>query len=86
MPGSGRGRVPGSARRRTPVRLRFDPTLCDGVGYCADILPERIRRDDWGYPIIDPSPISDPTELGHARRAVAMCPRVALLLDLGGDR
>jgi ferredoxin len=68
------------------VKLRFDPTLCDGVGYCADILPERIRRDDWGYPIVDPGPITDPAELVHARRAVATCPRVALILEPHGDR
>jgi ferredoxin len=68
------------------MRLRFDPTLCDGIGYCADILPERIRRDDWGYPIVDPRPITDPALLALARRAVATCPRVALILDDSGDR
>jgi ferredoxin len=34
-------------------RLRVNPTLCDGVGYCAEIVPELITLDDWGYPVVD---------------------------------
>jgi len=64
-------------------RVRVDMTLCDGVGYCAEILPERISRDDWGFPIVDGQTIDDPEQLAHARRAVATCPRVALFLDRG---
>jgi NADH:ubiquinone oxidoreductase subunit F (NADH-binding) len=33
-------------------RLRVDPIACDGRGLCAEILPELITLDDWGYPII----------------------------------
>jgi ferredoxin len=61
-------------------RLRIDPIACDGRGVCADLLPERIELDDWGYPIIDPSPMSG-TVLAHARRAVAVCPVLALRLE-----
>ncbi len=60
--------------------LRLDIIRCDGFGYCAEIIPERIRLDSWGYPILDPRPL-DPRLLGLARRAVAECPRVALFLD-----
>ena len=28
-------------------------TKCAGRGICAELLPERITLDDWGYPIID---------------------------------
>ena len=59
--------------------LRVNPIACKAHGLCAELLPERIRLDDWGYPILDPDPI--PPELAaHARRAVAECPTVALRL------
>jgi len=62
------------------TRLRIDPTACDGHGLCAELFPERVELDDWGFPIIDPEPI--PTGLeGHARRAVAACPKLALRLE-----
>jgi len=60
--------------------IRVNPIACDGSGLCAELLPERIRLDDWGYPIVDPRPL--PPELrGHAERAVAACPKLALLLQ-----
>jgi ferredoxin len=60
-------------------RLVVNPIACTGHGLCADLLPERITLDDWGYPIIDPAPITADLE-EHARRAVAACPTLALLL------
>lgn len=62
-------------------RLRVNPLLCDAVGYCAEIVPELIGVDDWGYPIVDERPIDDDTLLRHAQRAVATCPRLALLIE-----
>jgi ferredoxin len=61
-------------------RLVVDPIACDGRGVCAELLPERIRPDDWGYPIVDPRPIEGPL-LAHARRAVSTCPVLALRLE-----
>jgi len=59
--------------------LRVNPIACKAHGLCAELLPERIALDDWGYPIVDERPI--PPELeGHARRAVEACPTLALLL------
>jgi ferredoxin len=56
-----------------------DPTTCDGHGICAEIFPERVSLDRWGYPIVDNSDI--PLDLrDHARRAVTSCPRLALHL------
>jgi ferredoxin len=60
-------------------RVAVNPITCVGHGMCADLLPERIALDDWGYPIIDPTPLPAQLE-GHARRAVAACPTLALLL------
>ncbi len=62
-------------------RLRVNPILCDGVGYCAEIVPELITLDDWGFPIVQERAIQDATLLRHAQRAVDTCPRLALLLE-----
>lgn len=61
-------------------RLSVDRIRCDGRGMCADLIPEKIRLDDWGYPIVDAAPVG--VELiEHARRAVASCPVRALRLE-----
>lgn len=63
----------------TRFRLVVNPITCAAHGMCAELFPERISLDDWGYPIIDSKPI--PTGLtDHARRAVAACPTLALVL------
>jgi ferredoxin len=59
--------------------LRVNPIACDGSGLCAELLPERIQLDDWGYPIIDRRPLTPELER-HAERAVDACPTLALLL------
>jgi ferredoxin len=59
--------------------LRVDPIACDGHGLCAELLPERIRLDDWGYPVVSPEPIPPRLEK-LARRAVVSCPTLALKL------
>lgn len=61
------------------LALSIDPIRCDGHGLCAELLPECIRLDDWGYPIIESGAIPDRL-LVHARRAVASCPMLALAL------
>jgi len=60
-------------------RLVVDFIKCDAHGICAELFPEWIRLDDWGYPIIDADAV--PLELlAHARRAVVACPSLALIL------
>lgn len=61
------------------LRLRIDPTACTGHGVCADLLPERIQLDEWGFPIIEPE--VPPGLAGLARRAVRGCPVLALRLQ-----
>jgi ferredoxin len=58
-------------------QLRLDPIECDGHGLCAELFPEWIQTDDWGYPIIDDRPIPSNLEV-HARRAIKECPKLAL--------
>jgi ferredoxin len=59
--------------------IRVNPIACDGSGLCAELVPERVTLDDWGYPIVDPRPLSPELEK-HAERAVAACPKLAFLL------
>jgi ferredoxin len=59
--------------------VTVDRIACDGFGTCAQLLPERITLDEWGYPVIDPAPVRG-SELSHAKRAVNACPRLALSL------
>ncbi len=69
-----------TARRPALLRLRIDPVACDAYGYCAELLPERVTLDEWGYPVVDGAPV-DHELVGLARRAAAECPRRAVLLE-----
>ena len=61
------------------VRIRVDPIACEAHGLCAELLPELIQLDDWGYPIVDGQPV--PAQLvALARRAADSCPTLALKL------
>ena len=59
--------------------LRVNPIACEAHGVCAELLPELITQDPWGYPIVAPGPVPDAL-LPLARRATAACPTLALLL------
>ena len=59
--------------------LKVNPIACTGHGVCAELLPELIAVDEWGYPVIDPRPVPFPLER-DARKAVAACPALALKL------
>jgi ferredoxin len=60
-------------------RLVVDPSACDGHGICAQLFPEGIALDDWGFPLIR-GEVPD-EHLVHARRAQSACPALALRLD-----
>ena len=67
------------------MRVHVDWTRCDGHGACAELLPELLTTDDWGFPLVTGDE-RDPQVTGslekHARRAVKACPLQALrLLD-----
>jgi len=65
-------------------RLAVDPILCEGRGLCAELFPERVTLDDWGYPIIDSNAFGRDLEPA-ARRAVKECPLLALRLEPATD-
>jgi len=64
--------------------LRLNPVACAGHGACAELLPELISLDEWGYPVLAPGPVSAGLAR-RARRAVAACPALALALALGSS-
>jgi ferredoxin len=62
------------------IRLHINPISCDGFGMCQELLPELLELDDWGYPMVREGTV--PLRLmDHARRAVKVCPKVALTLE-----
>ncbi|HEV7657518.1 MAG TPA: ferredoxin [Mycobacteriales bacterium] len=86
--------IPSAARSRKPpkepvkpplnragrMRLRVNPITCDGHGICAELLPELVTLDDWGYPA--PIVAEIPAELeSHAQRAAQQCPTLAIVLE-----
>jgi len=62
------------------AQLQVDPIKCTGHGLCAELLPELIELDEWGYPIVDRGAIA-PEAMRDARRAVTACPTLALRLQ-----
>jgi ferredoxin len=64
--------------------LRVNPIRCDAHGLCAELVPELVELDEWGYPIVSGERV--PSELEeHAGRAVAACPTLALMLARESD-
>jgi ferredoxin len=61
------------------VTLAVDRIRCDAYGMCAELLPELIDLDDWGYPIVAGGAVPDDL-VADARRAAAACPLLALRL------
>ncbi len=62
----------------TQMELRVDWIRCSGHGLCAEIAPELVTLDDWGYPVV-----ANPVPLGLesiAERARTACPAMALKL------
>jgi ferredoxin len=65
------------------TKIRVNPAVCDGFGFCCEILPEVIRRDEWGFPVLADGGV--PEDLRRAaEQAVANCPRRALRLETAG--
>jgi ferredoxin len=65
---------------RSCYRLRVDPVTCDAFGYCAELVPEIVSRDEWGYPTIGEGPFP-PQLLALVEHAVHECPRRALFIE-----
>jgi ferredoxin len=59
--------------------IEIDRIRCDGFGMCAELLPELIELDDWGYPIVTAGEVPDEL-VRHARMAAQACPVLAITL------
>jgi len=66
--------------------LRVNPIACHAHGLCAELLPELVDLDEWGYPVLAggvrgtvPAPL-----VPQAKAAVAACPTLALRLTYPG--
>lgn len=66
-------------------KLMVNPIQCKGHAACAELLPELIALDEWGYPVIDPRPVPPVLER-QARAAVSACPALALRLQRAEPR
>jgi len=63
------------------MRILVDPIACEAHGLCAELLPEAITLDDWGYPVIVGGELPE-SLVPLARRAVSACPTLALRLQV----
>jgi len=66
------------------MRIRIDPVACDAYGYCAELLPELVAIDEWGYPMVDGKPVPA-SLLALAARAAKECPRRAVMMETTND-
>ena len=84
VPGKPTGKVRSPLARAgrpglTTTRLSVDPIACTGHGLCAELLPELVALDQWGYPLLADQFV--PASLvGRTKRAVTDCPALALKL------
>ena len=65
------------------TRLHIDWTRCDGQGVCAELLPDVLETDEWGYPVSlsgEKEPSLPRAAESRARHAVGSCPLMALRL------
>jgi ferredoxin len=80
-----RGVLPIPAAASGGSHLAVDWTRCDAHGLCSHIVPELVSLDVNGYPAIPDRPV--PAWLDtQARKAVGMCPALALRLTHAAPR
>ena len=60
--------------------IKVNPVACEAYGYCAELLPELVTLDEWGYPVVDGRPVP-PQLVELARQAAKDCPRRAFLVE-----
>jgi ferredoxin len=66
------------------LTLRVNPVACSGHGQCAELLPELVSLDEWGYPVLAAEQVPD-SLMRAARQAVTCCPALALALTPRAD-
>ena len=62
--------------RSDGIVLAVDWPACRARGLCAELLPEQVTLDEWGYPVVHgPVPVA---LRAHVVDAVRACPHRAL--------
>jgi len=61
-------------------RLRVDWSTCRAHEVCAQVLPELITLDEWGYPVVATHHELPDGLRRRAGQAAAACPNLALRL------
>ena len=64
--------------------ITINPVTCTGHGVCAELLPELVTLDEWGYPLLATAQVP-PSLRRQAGRAARDCPALAFLLTSGGS-
>ncbi|HEY1641275.1 MAG TPA: ferredoxin [Streptosporangiaceae bacterium] len=64
--------------------ITINPVACTGHGVCAELLPELVTLDEWGYPLLASAEVPAPLRR-QAGRAARDCPALAFLLTRGGS-
>jgi ferredoxin len=63
--------------------IQVNPVACVGHGLCAELLPELVSLDEWGYPVLAGTQV--PRGLRRpAGRAARDCPALAFRLTSRG--
>ncbi len=57
------------------MRISVDPAACDGFGYSAELVPELMALDEWGFPVVSQHEV--PGELLDAARQASRAPALA---------
>ena len=70
----------GATVRSMSHRVRVNPIACEAHGMCAELLPERITLDEWGYPLSTSTPLHG-AQVEHAQPRGTACPTFALLVE-----
>ena len=60
------------------LKIVVDPIACDAFGHCAELAPELLSLDEWGYPVVEHDVTSETRSL--ANQVVKLCPRRAITL------
>ena len=76
-PAVGAPRPSGRIMNAVRTRIALNPVACEAYGYCAELLPELLSVDEWGYPVVRDGTVP-PHLVEQARRAAMACPRRAL--------
>jgi ferredoxin len=68
-----------------PETISVDPIACEAYGYCAELLPELVGLDEWGYPIVAVGEVP-PELLDVARWTMRQCPTRAIRMRAAVSR